>query len=243
MKVFSVNFGLTDFYSLWQIQSRLNSYKQKNKFSDVLIFTEHRSVYTLGRGGDPDHLLTDRDDLLNSGIEYFEIDRGGDLTYHGPGQLVCYPIFDLHNYYLDTHRYLRDLEEVIIRSLRHFRIDANRDEQYTGVWVNDEKICSIGIKVSKWITMHGLALNVNNDLSYFDKIIPCGIFHRNMTSMKKILGTQQNMGEVRNIVANNFETVFGISFLNITPAELAPLLGTSHAFNHPQQSGPSNPQS
>lgn len=226
MEVLSVNFGLTDFSSLWKIQTHLNSYKQKHESNDVLIFTEHTNVYTLGKGGNPNHLLTDKEALAKDNIEYFEVDRGGDLTYHGPGQLVCYPIFDLHNYYLDTHRFLRDLEEVIILTLRQFGITANRDEQYTGVWVNDEKICSIGIKVSRWITMHGLAFNVNNDLSYFDKIIPCGIFHKNMTSMKKILGEEQDLAKVARIVEKEFETVFGITLTKVRIGELAPLLET-----------------
>jgi lipoyl(octanoyl) transferase len=220
MEVLSVNFGLTDFFSLWKIQTQLNSYKQKHESNDILIFTEHTNVYTLGKGGNPNHLLTDKEALAKNNIEYFEIDRGGDLTYHGPGQLVCYPIFDLHNYYLDTHRFLRDLEEVIILTLGQFGIAAGRDEQYTGVWVNDEKICSIGIKVSRWVTMHGLAFNVNNDLSYFDKIIPCGIFHKGMTSMKKITGKRQNMTEVSDSVRRNFESVFGCSLVETSPSDL-----------------------
>jgi lipoyl(octanoyl) transferase len=211
MQIHSVDFGLTDFGSLWQIQKEINSFKQKNKCSDLLIFTEHKNVYTLGRGGDRNHLLIGKEEMEKERIDYFEIDRGGDLTYHGPGQLVCYPIFDLNNYYQDTHRYLRDLEEVIIRVLGNYGINAGRDEEYTGVWVNDEKICSIGVKVSRWVTMHGLAFNVNNELEYFEKIIPCGIFHKRMTSMKSLLGKELDMSEVRRQVTKYFEEVFGLN--------------------------------
>jgi lipoyl(octanoyl) transferase len=220
MKVYSVDFGLTDFASLWQTQKEINLFKQKNKAADLLIFTEHKNVYTLGRGGDRNHLLIGKEEMEKERIEYFEIDRGGDLTYHGPGQLVCYPIFDLNNYYLDMHRYLRDLEEVIIRTLKFYGIDGARDEEFTGVWVNDEKICSIGVKVSRWITMHGLAFNVNNELGYFEKIIPCGIFHKRMTSMKSLLGKELNLREVSERVSKCFEEVFGITVSGITKDEV-----------------------
>src|SRR5438552_9523537 len=221
MKVYSVDFGLTDFGSLWQIQKEINLFKQKNKCPDLLIFTEKKNVYTLRRGGDRNHLVIGKDEMHRERIDYFEIDRGGDLTYHGPGQIVCYPIFDLNNYYSDTHKYLRELEEVIIRTLKSYGIDSGRDEQYTGVWVNGEKICSIGIKVSRWITMHGLAFNVNNELSYFEKIIPCGIFHKGMTSMKNLLGKEQDMGEVRQRVTESFENVFGTAIEPIHKDEVA----------------------
>ncbi|MGH2575580.1 MAG: lipoyl(octanoyl) transferase LipB, partial [Ignavibacteria bacterium] len=153
-------------------------------------------------------------------IDYFEIDRGGDLTYHGPGQLVCYPIFDLNNYYLDSHRYLRDLEEAVMMTLKDFGIDSSRDEQYTGVWIKDEKICSIGIKISRWITMHGLALNVNNELSYFDKIIPCGIFHKGVTSIKKIKGEVIDINMVMDFMSKNFQKVFSLNIERIKREEL-----------------------
>ncbi len=225
MEVYVVDFGLTDFGSLWQVQKEINSFKQKNKCADLLIFTEHKNVYTLGRGGNRDHLLINEEEMNGKGIEYYEIDRGGDLTYHGPGQLVCYPIFDLNNYYPDTHKYLRDLEEVIIRTLKSYGIESGRDEQYTGVWIGDEKICSIGIKVSRWITMHGLAFNVNNELGYFEKIIPCGIFHKGMTSMKKLLGKEQDMNEVRERVIKSFEEVFGITSTEIGTGDLSRYYG------------------
>lgn len=221
MQIYSIDFGLTNFSDLWELQHKINFYKQKNKSNDLLMFTEHKNVYTLGRGGDRNHLLISKEDMMRNKIEYFEIDRGGDLTYHGPGQLVCYPIIDLNNFYLDTHRYLRDLEEVIIRTLKSYGIESGRDEEYTGVWVKEEKICSIGIKVSRWITMHGLAFNVNNELGYFEKIIPCGIFHKGMTSMKRILGKEADMNEVKNRIIKNFEEVFGVTITKIDEKELS----------------------
>jgi lipoyl(octanoyl) transferase len=223
MEVYSIDFGLTDFGTLWEIQKKINLFMQKNpagRTKDILIFTEHKNVYTLGRGGDRNHLLMSTEEMEKNGIDYFEIDRGGDLTYHGPGQLVCYPIFDLNNYYLDTHRYLRDLEEVIIRTLKRYGVESARDEEYTGVWVDNEKICSIGIKVSRWVTMHGLAFNVNNELGYFERIIPCGIFHKGMTSVKKRLGREADMNDMRYTVIKSFEEVFGVSVEIISKIEL-----------------------
>ena len=142
------------------------------------------------------------------GISYYEIDRGGDITYHGPGQLVAYPILDLNNYYKDTHRYLRELEETVILTLKDIGIDAHREEEFTGVWVGEEKICAIGIKVSRWITMHGIAFNVNTDLSYFDKIIPCGIFHKGVTSIQKLTGEKADFEKIKDLYVKNFQEVF-----------------------------------
>lgn len=210
MKVHLLNLGLTDYKSVWDLQNKVSKVKQQKRTDDLVIATEHKHVYTLGKSGNQDHLLVSENEMKKSGISYFEIDRGGDLTYHGPGQLVVYPILDLRNYYLDAHRYLRDLEEAIILTLDNFGIRGHREEGYTGVWVNDHKICAIGIKISRWITMHGLALNVNNDLSYFDRIIPCGIFHKGVTSMKESLGSEVNIGELLKVLVASFENVFGI---------------------------------
>lgn len=208
--VYHINFGITDYNNIWQLQKAVNGYKQRNKCNDLIITNQHNHVYTLGKSGDKNHLLRDSYNLKDSRISYFEIDRGGDITYHGPGQLVCYPIFDLNNYYLDSHRYLRDLEEVIIRTLKEFGIVSRKDEEFTGVWVGEEKICAIGIKISKWITMHGLAFNVNNDLAYFDRIIPCGIFHKGVTSIKKTLNKEADYMKVLNKVLEKFSEVFNI---------------------------------
>ncbi len=216
-KVFHLELGLTDYKEVWDLQKEILDFKKKNKFPDVILTTEHNHVYTLGKAGDRDHLLLNEEGLREKNISYYEIDRGGDLTYHGPGQIVCYPIFDLHNYTLDTHKYLRDLEEVVIRTLKEYGINSSRDEQYTGVWVGNEKICAIGIKISGWVTMHGLAFNVNTDLDYFGNIIPCGIFHKGVASMKKILGQEQNMTEVNEKLLQNFMQVFDIHV--ITPID------------------------
>ena len=210
MNVFHIDLGLTDFNEVWQLQRNILLYKQKNKCEDIIITNSHHHVYTLGKAGDKNHLLMSDDEMKKNNISYYEIDRGGDLTYHGPGQLVAYPIFDLQNYFKDSHRFLRALEEVIILTLKEYGINAGREEEFTGVWVGEEKICAIGIKLSRWITMHGLALNVNNDLSYFDKIIPCGIFHKGVISMKKLLGNEIDFQKLVQIVLNNFKIVLNI---------------------------------
>jgi lipoyl(octanoyl) transferase len=141
----------------------------------------------------------------------FKIDRGGDVTFHGPGQLVGYPILDLNNYYLDIHRYLRDIEEVLIRTTQDFGIDGQRSDGLTGVWVKNEKIAAIGVKVSRWITMHGFAFNVNTDLSYYDRIIPCGIFNKGVTSLQALKGKDVAMADVENSVIHNFKSVFSVA--------------------------------
>ncbi len=207
---YHIDLGVSDYNKVWQLQKAVNIYKQNNRCNDLIITNQHNHVYTLGKSGDKNHLLWDNKNLKENKISYYEIDRGGDITYHGPGQLVCYPIFDLNNYYQDTHRFLRDLEEIIIRTLKEFGITSRKDEEYTGVWAGEEKICAIGIKITRWITMHGLAFNINNDLSYFDRIIPCGIFHKSVTSMKKLLGDEIDIGQVTNIVLKKFEDVFDV---------------------------------
>lgn len=215
-EVLATYLGKTKFANTWNLQKDIVSLIQNKRINDVLILNEHNHVYTIGKSGSDNHLLADNKELAHRGIEVFYIDRGGDITYHGPGQLVGYPIIDLNNYYLDIHRYLRELEEVIILTLKDFDIIAKNDKNFTGVWVNDNKIAAIGIKVSKWITMHGFALNVNTDLSYFDRIIPCGIFHRGVTSMKSLLDKEIEMLEIVNTLLKNFEKVFKckINFLN-----------------------------
>ena len=220
MKVLHSNIELTHFNNTWEIQKVIHGLKQKEQINDIIISTEHYPVYTLGKTGERNHLLINEDELAKRQIDYFEIDRGGDITYHGPGQLVVYPIFDLNNYYKDTHRFLRDLEEAVILTLNHYNITGHREEEYTGVWIGDEKICAIGIKVSRWITMHGLALNINNKLDNFEKIIPCGIFHKGITSFKKILNTDININDVRKLLIGNMEKVFGFNAEEITKDDL-----------------------
>ncbi len=220
MSTFHLNLGITKYKDVWDLQTEINNSKQKNKIRDIILTTEHEHVYTLGKSGDKNHLLLNDNELINKKISYYEIDRGGDLTYHGPGQLVVYPIFDLNNYYKDIHRYLRDLEEVIILTLSEFGIDSYKDEDYTGVWVGDSKICAIGVKVSRWITMHGLAFNINSNLDFFNHIIPCGIFHRSVTSLKTLAGKEFEMRNVIEKVLKNFEKVFDIKIENIDTAYL-----------------------
>lgn len=175
-----------------------------------LFFVEHDPpVFTLGKSGDAAHLLAAEDFLKNQGIEFFRTNRGGDITFHGEGQLVGYPILDLDQIYTDIHRYLRDLEEVIIRTLADFGItDAGRKEGLTGVWVGDEKLCAIGVRTSRWVTMHGFALNINTDLHYFDFIVPCGIRDKTVGSMEKILGKKCDMEQVKKSVLTHFCEVF-----------------------------------
>jgi len=205
-----VNLGLEDYQSVWELQRKIFNLRNGGKISDVLLLTEHKHVYTLGKSSDVAHLLADENELKSTGADVYHIDRGGDITYHGPGQIVGYPILDLNNYYLDIHRYLRDLEEVIILTLNDFGIKGHREENYTGVWVGGEKIAAIGVKVSRWITMHGFALNVNTDLSYFDRIIPCGIFHKGVTSIQKVLGNAVPLNDVCYSVSKHFCGVFGV---------------------------------
>jgi len=164
-------------------------------------------------------LLYTPEQLTERGIEVFEIERGGDITYHGYGQLVAYPILNLHHFYLDVHRYLRDLEETIIQTLKAFGIEAHRKshpnpkKNYTGVWVGDEKICAIGVKFSQWTTMHGLALNINTDLSFFEGIVPCGISEMGVTSLQKLLGKPVPMQHAVEQFIESFEGVFEVKIL------------------------------
>jgi lipoyl(octanoyl) transferase len=168
-----------------------------------LIFVEHPHVFTLGKSGDEKNLLLSEERLNEEGIEFYKINRGGDITYHGPGQIVAYPILDLDQFFTDIHRYLRTLEEAVIRTLAEYGIRGDRFEGYTGVWLDPDdpfkarKICALGVRCSRWITMHGLAFNVNADLPKFNLIVPCGIEDKAVTSMEKELGEEQNLEEVK----------------------------------------------
>jgi lipoyl(octanoyl) transferase len=191
-----IDLGRTKYAEAWDLQRLLWEHRVRGALGDLLLYTEHEPVYTIGKGGDENHVLADEAELTRTGAEMFRIDRGGDVTYHGPGQIVGYPIIDL-NSKPDLHRYLRDLEEVIIRALRMFGIEGVREEGMTGVWVSGEKIAALGVKVSRWVTMHGFALNVSTDLRRFDRIIPCGIFHKGVTSMESLLGRPVMLPEVQ----------------------------------------------
>ncbi len=203
-----IDLGFADYKEVWDLQKETHLRKQQGMPEDIVYTVEHNHVYTLGKTGSRDHILISDDEMKQKGISYYEIDRGGDITYHGPGQLVVYPVIDLNNYYKDTHRYLRELEETVILTLKDLDIEAHREEEFTGVWVGEEKICAIGIKVSRWITMHGIAFNINTDLGYFDKIIPCGIFHKGVTSVEKITGKKADFGDIKRKYIENFNKVF-----------------------------------
>lgn len=211
MNVTIIDIGRSQYDEVWQLQKELFDLRNSGAIEDVLILTEHDHVYTIGKSGDQNHLLATEEELSLQGIGVFNIDRGGDITYHGPGQIVGYPILDLNSYGPDIHLYMRKLEEVMIRSLKKFKIDGIREEGMTGVWVNGEKIGAIGVKVSRWITMHGFALNVNTDLSKFDRIVPCGIFHKGVTSMSRVLEERIVIEDVKKIIARSFEDVFGVT--------------------------------
>ncbi len=203
-----VQCGQTRYREAWQMQKRIWKARRDEMIPDVLLLTEHRHVYTLGRNSDTNHLIASSGSLEKQGIEVVETDRGGDITYHGPGQLVVYPILDLRQHGQDLHRYLRMLEESIILMAGRVGITAEHDPQYTGVWVGEHKLASIGIKVSRWISMHGAAINICNDLSYFDGIIPCGIFHRDMTSFSNEAGREITIAEAGDILVDEFCSVF-----------------------------------
>lgn len=218
----AIDLGRTEYGACWDLQRRFFGLRAAGAVPDLLLLTEHDPVYTIGTSGSEDHLLARPEELARKGVALVHNDRGGDITYHGPGQLVCYPIIDLSSYYRDLHRYLRDLEEVVIRALGAFDIRGSRLEAYTGVWVAGEKICAIGVRSSRWITMHGFALNVATDLSSFDRIIPCGIFERGVTSMEAVLGRPVPAADVSAEVRRQFGAVFGAEILHARAPDLLP---------------------
>ena len=221
-QLLTIDLGRTRYADAWALQKKLFSARLAGRIPDVLLLTEHEPVYTLGKGSDANHLLANDAELRERGIDVFAIDRGGDVTYHGPGQLVGYPILDLNGYYLDIHRYLRDLEEVLIRTVSDFGITAGRSDGLTGVWANGDKLAAIGVKVSRWTTMHGFALNVNTDLTYFDRIIPCGIFHKGVGSLRSVTGQEIVLSDVARSVTKNFESVFSVASHPTMLTELLP---------------------
>ena len=200
--------GLIDYQKAWDLQKAYFTELTQGGGAERLLLLEHPHTYTFGKGSDKSNLLLTEEELKNKGIEVYEIDRGGDVTYHGPGQLVAYSIINLQNWKTDVPEYLRALEEVVIRTCSEFELNAGRLKGYTGVWIENRKICAIGAKVTNWITMHGFALNVNTDLSFFDGIIPCGIKDKEVTSMEKESGFAFDMEQVKKTVAKNFASVF-----------------------------------
>jgi lipoate-protein ligase B len=203
--------GLMEYGEAWRLQRKLLRQRIEGKISDVLLLLEHPPTITIGRSGTLDNVLVSKERLAEEGISLFFIDRGGDVTFHGPGQLVGYTILDLRERGKDLHRYVHNLEEVILRTLKDFSIRANRDDLHPGVWVNEEEIAAIGLSVIKWVSMHGFALNINNDLKHFSFINPCGFSNRRATSMSKILDSDVPRERVINRLISNFSNVFDTS--------------------------------
>jgi lipoate-protein ligase B len=198
--------GQLDYVSAVEIQNTLLELRQRGSSPDILLFVEHPHVYTLGRGGKESNIVEVRD------VPVYRTGRGGDVTYHGPGQVVVYPLIDLRSKLRkDVHRYVKNLERTAIRTLKDFALEAARRPPYTGVWIADRKIAAIGVAVRRSITLHGLALNVNTDLSYFKRIIPCGLAWADVTSMAKELGKEQSLNSVKNSFLRHFVEVFGYS--------------------------------
>jgi lipoyl(octanoyl) transferase len=203
------NLGSMDYLATLALQERLVEQRQNDRSNDMLLFVEHPHVYTLGRGGDESNVLSAQE------VPVHHTSRGGDVTYHGPGQLVVYPIIDLASKLRkDVHRYVRNLEMAAIRTLADYGLVAMRRPPHTGIWLDDRKIAAIGVAVRRRVTYHGLALNVNTDLSYFNRIIPCGLTWADVTSMKKEIGFEQNFAEVRQRFIDNFVEIFGYN--NVT---------------------------
>ncbi len=193
----------------WELQRRIFAERKSGNGDDTLILLEHPHTYTLGKVAKREHLVYSDTELAEKGISVFDIDRGGDITYHGPGQLVGYPIIDLNNWKKDAHYYLRELEQVLIDVLNDYGVMSGRKAGLTGVWIEDRKIAAIGIKISSWITMHGFALNVTTDLGLFEGIIPCGIRDKAVTSLAKELQKEVLMSEVKLKIIHQFKSHFG----------------------------------
>lgn len=227
-----INLGLIDYKNAWDYQvdlfNKILSVKSENRTlsgeaqkttDNYLIFCEHPHVFTLGKSGDEKNLLIRKEDLDSIQASYYHINRGGDITYHGPGQIVGYPVIDMENFFTDIHQYMRILEEAVIKTLREYNIAGGRIPGLTGVWINHErpqnarKICALGVKTSRWVTMHGFALNINTDLRYFGYIVPCGIQEKSVTSLEKELGNKQDMAEVGEVLKEKIRELFGMEWI------------------------------
>lgn len=229
-KIHLKDLGKKDYKETWDFQETLFNdivdLKIKNRREDkntetpnYFLYVEHPHVYTLGKSGDLTNLLLSEKQLANKGATFYKINRGGDITYHGPGQIVGYPILDLENFFTDIHKYLRFLEEAIILTLAEYAIIGTRSEGETGVWLDvgtpfARKICAMGVRASRWVTMHGFALNVNADLGYFDNIIPCGIKGKAVTSMHAELNKEIDQEEVKSKIIQHFSVLFEATFIN-----------------------------
>ncbi|WP_017730259.1 lipoyl(octanoyl) transferase LipB [Nafulsella turpanensis] len=228
--------GLIDYQQAWDYQEKLfaevielkiNNRKQAEHLQqptpNYLLFCQHPHVYTLGKSGDEAHLLLDEQGLEQAHASYYKINRGGDITYHGPGQLVGYPILDLDNFFTDIHKYLRLLEEAVILTLKEYDLESGRIQGLTGVWLDHEeqrnprKICALGVKSSRWVTMHGFAFNINTDLNYFGNIVPCGIDDKAVTSLAHELGQEVPMEEVEEKMLRHLSQLFGMELAKKQP--------------------------
>jgi len=223
-KVQVVDWGLVDYKTAWDRQTELLQsivdQKRANREADIktptqnyLIFCEHPPVYTIGKSGKIEHLLINEQSLAEQNIQFFRNNRGGDITFHGPGQLMVYPVLDLDNFFTDIHKFLRFLEEAVIQTIAEYQIKGGRVEGATGVWIDAEnfaasKICAMGIRASRWVTMHGIALNVSTNLNYFNNIIPCGITDKAVTSIQKETGLEIGLKEVQQKFAYYFGEIF-----------------------------------
>lgn len=238
-QVWTDNWGNIEYGAAWDAQERLlkenldvksvwfgKSEAEKDRSIDTkhyFLFCEHPHVYTLGKSGMIEHLLLNDTRLKELGVSFYKTNRGGDITYHGPGQVVGYPILDLEKFFTDLGRYMRSLEEVIIRTIAEWGIQGDRLAGETGVWLDvgvkgrERKICAMGVRSSRWVTMHGFALNVNTDMQYFNYIVPCGIADKGVTSMEQELGHKVDMDEVRAAICRHFEAVFGAT---LTPTKI-----------------------
>lgn len=231
-KVIFQDLGKIDYKEAWDYQEKLFKEvidiklanrelpeEQQKETPNYLLFCEHPHVYTLGKSGSEDNLLLNEEGLKDKEATYYKINRGGDITYHGPGQLVGYPIIDLDNFITDIHKYLRWIEEAIILTLKDYGIEAGRIEGLTGVWLdhvekkNPRKICAIGVKTSRWVTMHGFALNINAHLDYFNNIVPCGLTDKAVTSLDKELGKAMNFHDVSQKVKKHLTNIFGFEVI------------------------------
>ncbi|TXH30986.1 MAG: lipoyl(octanoyl) transferase LipB [Cyclobacteriaceae bacterium] len=226
-----LDLGLMDYKQAWDYQTTLFQsildVKTANRVNNshlpthnYLIFCEHPHVFTLGKSGEEQNLLLKKDDLHTIDATYYHINRGGDITYHGPGQLVVYPVIDLENFFTDIHKYMRLLEEAVIQTLQEFGIKSGRINGLTGVWLDSEnekqarKICALGVKTSRWVTMHGLAFNVNANLNYFANIVPCGIADKTVTSLEKELGKAQDLELVKTVLKKKLADIFEMEIFN-----------------------------
>ncbi|MES2285454.1 MAG: lipoyl(octanoyl) transferase LipB [Bacteroidota bacterium] len=229
-----IDLGLIDFKQAWDYQEKLfdevvqikidnrkiSSDSKPKATPSYLLFCEHPHVYTLGNSGNKEHLLITEQQLIQKNATYYKINRGGDITYHGPGQIVGYPILDLDNFFTDIHKYLRFLEEIVILTLAEYGIESGRSKGETGVWLDAEnplkarKICAMGVRASRWVTMHGFAFNINTDLGYFGNIVPCGIVDKAVTSLDKELGRKVDEEEVKQKLKKHFADLFECELIN-----------------------------